>query len=156
MAETLEHSALRRWRARPVSFIDEVLVNPETGRPFELFAAERQFFEHAWTTDAVGRLLYPELCFAAPKKTGKTLLAATSILTTTLILGGRFAEGYCVANDLEQAQGRVFQAVRRIVEASPLLKSEPHILPRDRRHHPGHRQRLHRRRRRQSNHLQFR
>jgi phage terminase large subunit-like protein len=127
MAETLEHSALRRWRARPVSFIEEVLVNPETGRPFELFAAERAFFERAWMTDSVGRLLYPELCFAAPKKTGKTLLAATSILTTTLILGGRFAEGYCVANDLEQAQGRVFQAVRRIVEASPLLRREAEI-----------------------------
>jgi hypothetical protein len=30
------------------------------------------------------------------------------LLTTTLVFGGRFAEGYAVANDLEQAQGRVF------------------------------------------------
>ena len=35
---------------------------------------------------------------------------------------GRFAEGYCVANDLEQAQSRVFTVIRRIVEASPLLR----------------------------------
>jgi len=25
-----------------------------------------------------------------------------------LLFGGKYAEGYCVANDLEQAQGRVF------------------------------------------------
>jgi phage terminase large subunit-like protein len=38
------------------------------------------------------------------------------------VLGGRFAEGYAVANDLEQAQSRVFQAVGRIIDASPLLR----------------------------------
>jgi hypothetical protein len=36
-------------------------------------------------------------------------------------LGGRYAEGFAAANDYEQAQGRVFQAAARIVEASPLL-----------------------------------
>jgi phage terminase large subunit-like protein len=44
------------------------------------------------------------------------------LITTTLLFGGRFAEGYALANDLEQATGRVFQAARRIVEASPLLR----------------------------------
>src|SRR5262249_41911829 len=39
-----------------------------------------------------------------------------------------FAEGYAVANDLEQAQGRVFQATRRIVEASPLLAADARVL----------------------------
>ena len=41
-----------------------------------------------------------------------------------LLFGGRFAEGYCVANDLEQAQSRVFMMIKRICEASPLLSSE--------------------------------
>jgi hypothetical protein len=36
------------------------------------------------------------------------------LLTTTLVFGGPFAEGYALANDLEQAQGRVFAAIRRI------------------------------------------
>jgi phage terminase large subunit-like protein len=40
---------------------------------------------------------------------------------------GRFAEGYCVANDYEQAQSRVFTVIRRIVEASPLLRYEAKI-----------------------------
>ena len=37
--------------------------------------------------------------------------------------GGPFAEGYCVANDFEQAATRVFQAVSRIIQSSPLLRS---------------------------------
>ena len=44
-----------------------------------------------------------------------------TLLTTTLIFGGNFAEAYCVANDLEQAQGRVFQAVKRIVREVPAI-----------------------------------
>lgn len=48
-------------------------------------------------------------------------------LTTTLVFGGRFAEAYAIANDLEQAQGRVFQAARRICEASPYLRREANI-----------------------------
>ena len=31
------------------------------------------------------------------------------LLATTLLYGGRFAEGYAIADDLEQAQGRVFR-----------------------------------------------
>jgi phage terminase large subunit-like protein len=38
-----------------------------------------------------------------------------------------FAEGYALANDEEQAASRVFQAIRRIVECSPLLKREARI-----------------------------
>jgi hypothetical protein len=59
--------------------------------------------------------------FGAPKKSGKTGYAAILLLMIIIVLGGRFAEGVCVANDLEQAQGRVFTAAARIVKASPLL-----------------------------------
>ena len=54
---------------------------------------------------------------------GKTTLAAIIMLVMILLYGGRFAEGYCVANDLEQAQCRVFAIVKRIIEASPLLRA---------------------------------
>jgi phage terminase large subunit-like protein len=43
------------------------------------------------------------------------------------LFGGRFAEGYALANDLEQATSRVFQAIKRIVECSPLLMREAKI-----------------------------
>ena len=76
MAEVLDASALTRWRREPISFIEQVLRNPETGRPFELLDAQRQFFEHAWHTTDDGRLLYPEQCYGAIKKSGKTATAA--------------------------------------------------------------------------------
>jgi phage terminase large subunit-like protein len=127
MSDLLQDSALARWRREPVSFIEKVLRDPETGKPFELFEAELQFFAHAWQTNGDGRLRYPEQCFGAIKKTGKTGLAGAHVLTTTCLFGGRYAEAYCVANDLEQAQGRVFQAIRRICETSPHLRREAEI-----------------------------
>src|ERR1700683_3367887 len=112
MAEALDHSALMGWRREPKKFISDVLRNPETGQPFDLLDAEQQFLDHAFKTDDKGRLLFPEQVYGAPKKSGKSAFAAMHLLTTTLVFGGRFAEGYAVANDLEQAQGRVFLAAR--------------------------------------------
>lgn len=127
MSKVIDHTSVARWRADRTTFITEILHDPETGKPFVLLDAERRFFEHAWRTDDSGRLRYPEQLYACSKKSGKTTFAALHALTTTLLLGGPFAEGYCAANDLEQAQGRVFQAIRRIVECSPLLRREAKI-----------------------------
>jgi phage terminase large subunit-like protein len=127
MADMLDSSALARWRANPLSFIEQVLRDPETGEPFELFDAQREFLAGAFTLTDDRRLAYPEQVFGAIKKSGKSATAAMHLLTMTLVHGGRFAEGYAVANDFEQAQGRVFQAVRRIVECSPYLKREAQI-----------------------------
>ena len=127
MTDVLETSALDRWQRQPILFIEQILRNPETGKPFELLEAEHQFLAHAYQTDESGRLVYPEQLYACPKKSGKTGFAAMHLLTTTLVFGGCFAEGYAVANDLEQTQGRVFQAARRICEASPYLRREANI-----------------------------
>ena len=108
----------------PVDFIEGVLVNPDTDRPFVLTDAERAFLRYAFALTPDGRLSYPELVFSAPKKSGKTAFAAMVVLYVVCELGGRFAEGYCAANDFEQSQGRVFQAIGRIVEASPLLAAD--------------------------------
>ncbi len=72
-------------------------------------------------------MLYPEQVYSAPKKSGKTGFAAMHLLAMTLLFGGRHAEAYSVANDLEQATSRVFEACRRIIEASPLLRREAKI-----------------------------
>jgi hypothetical protein len=45
-----------------------------------------------------------------------------------LLFGGRFGEAYALANDLEQAQSRVFEAIKRIIAASPLLRGEARVL----------------------------
>jgi phage terminase large subunit-like protein len=127
LSDVLATSTLKRWQRQPLSFITEILRDPETGKPFVLLDAERAFLEHAYQIDDSGRLVYPEQLYGAPKKSGKTGFAAMHLLTTTLVFGGRFAEGYAIANDLDQAQGRVFLAARRICEASPHLRRECNI-----------------------------
>jgi phage terminase large subunit-like protein len=116
-----------RWRRNPCDFVEEVLHDPETGKPFRLLDVERAFMERAFETDADGHMLYPELVYGAPKKSGKTAFGALFMLTMVILYGGRFSEGYAAANDQEQAQGRVFQAARRIVETSPLLAERAEI-----------------------------
>ena len=116
--EQLDATALARFKRDPIAFITHTLRDPETGEPFVLSDAERQFLQHAFTLNDDGKLVYPELVFGAIKKSGKTTLAAIVMLAMVLLFGGRFAEGYCVANDFEQAQSRVFAMIKRIVEAS--------------------------------------
>jgi phage terminase large subunit-like protein len=127
MSGRLTPAALERWRSDPAAFIEECLFDPETGKPFTLLPAERAFIAHAFKTGDDGRLLYPEQIYSCGKKGGKTHFNAMLTLTTILLFGGRNAEATICANDLEQSIGRVFQAVKSIVEASPMLKRESKV-----------------------------
>jgi hypothetical protein len=113
----------------PLKFIEQVLCDPEseTKKPFILLEAERTFLEHAFKVGADGRLLYPEQVYSCPKKSGKTTFAAIHTLVMTLLFGGKYPEATLVANDEEQARGRVFEMCKRIVECSPLLHAEANI-----------------------------
>jgi Phage Terminase len=128
MSGDLSGSALARWRADPASFIEAVLVDPETGKPFVLLPAERTFIRQAFATGPDGRLLYTEWVYSAPKKSGKTGFAALLTVTVVLLFGGRFGEAFALANDLEQSTSRVFTAAARLIEASPLLRGEARVL----------------------------
>jgi phage terminase large subunit-like protein len=109
------------------NFIETTLVDPETRRRFVLTSAERLFLRFAFALTEDGRLRFPELLWSAPKKSGKSGFAAMMLLYVVRVLGGRFAEGYCAANDFEQSVGRVFQAASRIVAASPMLAADANI-----------------------------
>ena len=74
----------------PLAFIRH-LNDPETGQPFVLNAAEALFLRHAFKTGSDGRLLYPELLYSCPKKSGKTTFAALLLLYCTLNFG-KFGE----------------------------------------------------------------
>lgn len=112
---------LARFVGDPVGFL-EALTNPETGELFEVYPTERRFLEAAFIPTETGALPYPELVYSCAKKGGKTTLGAVTMLYVVRVLGGRFAEGYAIANDFDQAQGRVFQQCVRLIEASPLLR----------------------------------
>ena len=116
-----------RWRRNPTAFIEQLRDPEHDNEHFKLLPAEREFLKYALATDRDGRLLYPELIYGAIKKSGKTGFAAILTLTILLLYGGKYAEAYCVANDFEQAQGRVFEMCRRIVEATPLLRRDAKI-----------------------------
>ena len=125
--QLINAASLARWRADPIAFIETVLVNPETGQPFELLPTERAFLAHAFRLDDNGKLLYPEQLYSCPKKSGKTTFAALHVLTLCLLFGGAYPEATLCANDQEQAKGRVHEMVRRIIEASPVLKREARL-----------------------------
>ena len=52
---------LARSSADPIKFIENVLIDFETGKPFVLLDSERNFLKHAFSMGPDGRLLYPEL-----------------------------------------------------------------------------------------------
>jgi hypothetical protein len=128
MGERINPETVERWRRAPWEFVEEALADPEVGRAYKLLPAERAFMERAFVLGDDGRLLYPEQVYASIKKSGKTAFAAILALVVALLYAGRFAEVVCVANSLEQATGRVFEYVRRIVECSPWLRRQAKIL----------------------------
>ena len=126
--DQIDSRMLARYRQAPEQFIEECLVSPYDGRPYKLNDAERAFLKHMFQLDAAGRMLYPLLLYSAIKKSRKTEFSALLTLTTILLFGGRFAEGFIIANAQEQAVNRCFTACRRIIEVSPLLSHEATCL----------------------------
>ena len=82
------HDARSLAIQRPIDFVQSVLHDPETKKPFKLLPAERAFLEHAFKLDDSGRLFYPEQIYSCPKKSGKTTFAGIHALTTLLLFGG--------------------------------------------------------------------
>ena len=37
-------TAIARWKRDPIAFIREVLINPETGTPFQFYPEQERFF----------------------------------------------------------------------------------------------------------------
>ena len=115
------------WRRDPVAFINDVLRDPETSQPFKLFPIQERFLRELFSLTPEGRLKYPEAVYGCPKKSGKSTTAAMAMLYAVVVLGGRFAEGIILANDEAQATDRIFTAIARIVEASPMLRDSAKI-----------------------------
>jgi hypothetical protein len=123
MSAVLDHqldtASLDCWRSDPAAFCRALF-----GRP-----RHRQTLRVAARREAVPEIHVRCRCRAAAvpngdqrgiRKSGKTVFGAIVIIVMILLFAGRHAESYCVANDLEQAQSRVFEMCRRIVEAEPV------------------------------------
>lgn len=100
---------LARYATDPVAFIDDLVLRNELGRPWRLLPHQREILRVAFQFDAAGRLGWSTFVYACVKKSGKTTLNAA------LTLWWAFTQeppNECpvIANDLEQAQARVFRA----------------------------------------------
>ena len=70
---------LRKWQRSPAGFIETQLVDPVTNKPFVLLPAERAFIDRAFqVNEETGRLRYPEMIYATPRKGGKTAFAGAA------------------------------------------------------------------------------
>jgi len=101
-----------------VSWAESSFYIPDPGRPIALEPHQEALLRLIEARDADGRHRYRTFVYSTPKKSGKTTIAAL-VARFRAETAGRFQEIYCVANDLEQAQGRVFQAARASIELSP-------------------------------------
>ena len=103
-----------------VAFIDERLQKTELGQPFRLMDHQRDILREAFTFEADGRLRYDTIVYSCPKKSGKTALNAAVALWWALTQEAP-NEILVIANDLEQAQGRVFKAIHGLLTCNPDL-----------------------------------
>jgi hypothetical protein len=69
--ESLEQNTLERWRASPAEFIESYLVHPETGKPYRLYPAEKQFIEFMFQLDPDGHPVHTDLIYSGGKKSAR-------------------------------------------------------------------------------------
>lgn len=110
----------------PVTFIDTYVTRNELDKPFHLFPHQREILRLAFAFDEEGRLPYDTIIYSCPKKSGKTTLNAA------LSLWWGFTqeppnEIPLVANDLEQATGRVFKAAAGLIRHNPQLAQSAEV-----------------------------
>ncbi len=104
-----------------VAFIDDLVQRNELGKPFRLFDHQREVLRVAFPFDARGRLPYDTVVWSTPKKEGKTTINA-AVQTWWAFTQEPPNELKVVANDLEQAQGRVFKAIGGLLDHNAALR----------------------------------
>jgi phage terminase large subunit-like protein len=108
-----------------VEFIDDCLAVNEHGRPFRLRAHQRRVLRVAFDglRRGAGKVPWQTIVYSCPKKSGKTTINA-AIVTAWAFVVEPPNEIYLLANDLDQARGRVYATVCAMIRRNPdLLKS---------------------------------
>ena len=95
---------------------------PGTEQPIVLAQHQRDILRHVFTPDERGRFPYETVLLSAPKKSGKTTLAALITLWFALFIEPPNEIHIC-ANDLEQSIARVFKVVGSAIKLNPYLRS---------------------------------
>jgi hypothetical protein len=113
---------LSRYVRDPAAFMDDYILVNEKGKPWTLSAHQRRVLTLAFQWEQVGpgfRLMLRLLLWGEMKKSGKTFLAAC--LGLWWAYTNADTEVIVAANDLEQAQSRVFKTMAVLVKRNPEL-----------------------------------
>jgi len=102
-----------------ITFAEQLIVL-EDGSPLKLQEHQKRILKAAFTPDENSKLPYSTVIYSAPKKSGKTAINAIVILWFAFTIDFP-NEILIAANDLEQSQGRVFRAAKKMLEANPIL-----------------------------------
>ena len=113
----------------PLAFIDDLVKQNELGQPFHLLEHQREILRLAFAFDEVGRLVYDTFIYSCPKKSGKTTINAALSLWWAFTQEAP-NEILIIANDLEQAQGRVFKALAGLIQHNPELSRSAEVQSR--------------------------
>jgi phage terminase large subunit-like protein len=87
---------------------------PETGKPIILLPHQKAILQYALNDDAP----YQTIVYSTVKKSGKTAIAAL-VARWIAETWGKNTEVYLIANDYEQARGRVYQKALESIELTP-------------------------------------
>jgi len=103
------------WAER--HFYIEDRADPDTAQPLgpgpiRLADHQRRIVRAALERDSAGRFRWTTVVWSAPKKSGKTRIAAM-VAAWLAQTAGRYAEVYCLANDGKQSADRVLAAVKK-------------------------------------------
>ena len=115
MVRAAERKDVAFWAERHFHIEDR--ADPQTGDPLGpgpivLADHQRRIVRAALERDGQGRFRWTTVVWSAPKKSGKTRVAAM-VAAWLAQSSGRYAEIYCLANDGKQSADRVLAAIKK-------------------------------------------
>lgn len=104
----------------PIAWIESEFYVPELKGPIVLEPYQRAVLREAYRKDENGRYIYDLVLWSDIKKSIKSTIAGAVILERA----SRLEQGTIkvVANDLEQANSRVFEAITKAIKLNPRLR----------------------------------
>src|SRR5690348_15139433 len=108
-----------------VEFIEQEMIIPETGKPMKLHN-EQAAVLRAMSHKTDGLYDYSLWLYSAPKKSGKTTVAAAVALWQAIQV--RDGSVYIIGNDQRQADNRMTEAIRYAINHNPRLKNRARIV----------------------------
>ena len=102
----------------------------ETKAPIVLAEHQKAILRHCFSIDPNGRMPYETVIYSAPKKSGKTTIAALVATWFSLFIEPP-NELFILANSLEQSIGRSFKDLTASIKLNPVLRTRTNIRAKD-------------------------